>query len=283
MEKKDDRELERERQSRIAIIGVGKFGSTLVEGIVGSGFMSAASVVLANRSEEKLEAFKGKGYLTVSSNSEAIKFARTIVLAVKPYQVLDVLREVKSSLRDDDLLISIAAGLRTTRMREVVKCKIVRAMPNLGCKFGLGVTGWFTSDELGEKEIHLVESLFGAMGMVVKTKTEDGIDKITAVAGSGIGFKFYLHEQIEKITGELLQNEVEGKVASRIAMQVLLGAAFMLKEDGRTASELREAVTSKNGTTEAGLQSFSENDLYGVLNDGVNAAYKRSQEIGESL
>ncbi len=286
MEKENtvNKELEEMRDLNVAVIGVGNFGSALAEGIVNSGVKTPLNVILSNRSREKLETFAQRGYTIASSNNEAANLSKTIILAVKPYQILDVLGEIKGVLRDNDFIISVAAGLRINRIKGIVgNCKVVRAMPNLGCKFKVGVTGWFTGDSLSQKEVSIVESLFGSMGVVVKTKSEDGIDRITAMAGSGIGFEFYLQEQLEKIGMQLLNDEVDADTSRKIMVQVLRGTVLMLEKDGRSVSELRKAVTSKGGTTEKGLRFFEWSDLEGILREGIRQAYKRSKELGESL
>ena len=273
------------RNENIAVLGVGNLGSNMVERIVNSGLRQSSQIILSNRSKDKTDHYLETGYVIADSNIEATLYASTILVAVKPYQMFDVLKEIGPYIKKYDLIISVAAGFKIDRMTEAVGKlgKKVRAMPNLAGKFGLGVTGWFCGDELSNNQKALIESIFGCMGIIVRTRTEDGINRITAASGSAIGFQFKLQEVMEDITENILEGEVDPDVAKKIATQNLKGSQFMLENDGRRAGELCRAVTSEKGTTEAGLRAFERLGLRTTLATGFYAAYQRSKEIGDTL
>ncbi len=273
------------RGSNIAFLGAGNLARSVAQGLIIKKVKTLESLVLSNRTFEKMNDLAEAGFNTFKNNSDAVVHANTVCLTVKPWQVLGVLKETKPFLTSDKLVISLAAGLRIKEMRKIISddITIVRAMPNIASKFGIGVTGWYSDKELTVDQQQTLDNMFGALGISIRTQTEEGIDKITGVAGSMIALLFYMSEVQDMSTLQSLDGEVSIEQALQIAQQVRKGASYMLENDGRQAAELRTAVTSDKGTTAEALSFLEHNKLAQIFHGGVLAAINRSIEIGDSL
>lgn len=201
-----------------------------------------------------------------------------MVVAVKPQLVGDVVPAFKDRLSPAGIVVSIAAGTPAERFSQLLGDRpVVRAMPNLPVRIGEGMTGLFGNDQVGEHERGAIDALFAPTGEAVWLDDEDGIDRFTAIAGSGPG---YIFEMLRSYAAAAETLGFDTQEAATMAMQTVKGTVELARDTGAPFGTLRDSVTSKNGTTAAGLDVFrAEGGLEDLFREGTQAAYRRARAL----
>ncbi len=201
-----------------------------------------------------------------------------VVIAVKPQMIAEVLPAYQNLLADDGCFISIAAGFATDSIEALVGEKpLVRVMPNLPVQIGKGVSALFANQHATQQQQQTVENLMGATGRLIWVDTEDDIDRLTAIAGSGPGYVFEIARSWMQAGQSLGFTECE---ARDIVLRTLAGSVELALGSQASLTELRDGVTSKNGTTAAGLSALNgDAGLDGLLKKTLEAAYARAVEL----
>lgn len=266
----------------IGFIGAGNMAYALVSGLINHGYapehlaMSDANVELLSlrQDEFSLKVFK--------DNLQLVKHCDVIVLAVKPQVLTQVCAEIAEQLRADQLLVSIAAGVRARDIdRWLGKGKaIVRTMPNTPALLGHGITGLFANEHTNSTQQEIAQSIMSAVGKTLWVETEDLLDAVTAVSGSGPAYFFLMIESMTK-AGEALG--LTRDAAEQLSIETALGAALMTSKSSDSPRELRRQVTSPNGTTQAAIESFQDQDFEVIVSHALSAAYHRAGELGAEL
>lgn len=263
---------------RITFIGGGNMAQALVGGLLRNGH-APERLRVADPQAEQREKFEQQGVSAFADNAEAARDADIIVLAVKP-QIMDaVLRELAGAAREDALFISIAAGITLQRLGRSLGAgtPLVRAMPNTPALYGYGVTGMVANASVGAAGKASSETVLGAAGEVVWVESEDLMDAVTAVSGSGPAYYFLLTEALIEAA---MQQELPECTARLLATRTAFGAGAMLAQSELDASDLRRRVTSPGGTTEAALEMFESANLRDIVRRAVDAAVRRGRELG---
>jgi pyrroline-5-carboxylate reductase len=201
-----------------------------------------------------------------------------LVIGVKPQAIADALPAYLPFLAPGGLLISLAAGFRCASLRHhAPDASIVRIMPNLPVELGCGVSGVYVDGAIGDRERQLVDTLMAPTGQVIWAESEDQLDRITAVAGSGPGFAFELLRCWCNAAEDLGFSTAQ---ARDMVLGTLGGAVSLARASSDSPEQLRNAVTSKNGTTQTGLQALNGD---GLLDEAfmrtVRATYARALEL----
>lgn len=267
---------------KITLIGAGNMGSAFYRGLIEK--FDSEQITVCDPSEEKLNALTAPNAPTAlpsnfSTNADDVLNNSDIVLfAVKPQSFDECITGIKTSL-EDKLVISIMAGISVEKLQKKTgSSRVVRSMPNLCAQVGESVTGWIASDGVSDEDREVVKKIFGAVGEEIELDREELIDAVSATSGAGPAYLFLLCE----LLGENIERlGFSGEEARRLAEQTLIGSAEVLKNDGRNAGELREAVTSKGGVTLEALNVFKEKGLDTICTEAIDAAVKRSGEIGK--
>jgi pyrroline-5-carboxylate reductase len=201
-----------------------------------------------------------------------------VIVAVKPQLVADVLPRSFDYLRPEAEIVSIAAGLSVTSLSELAYGRsIVRIMPNMPASLGKGVSGLLATDDVRPETLLMVDRLMKTTGDVVRVDTEDALDRVTAIAGSGPGYVFEIARSYVEAAKAL---GFEDEVARKLVLGTLSGAIEMALQSEHDLADLRNSVTSKAGTTEAGLRALNDNDqLSNLLSATMRAAYSRAIEL----
>jgi pyrroline-5-carboxylate reductase len=260
---------------RLQIVGGGKMGEALLEGLLTSGWAEPADVVvvekLAARRKVLARTFKGVSVVAEPVESEGA------LVAVKPADVPDTCR-VLGALGVPRLL-SIAAGVTTTTLEAAAgpDVAVVRAMPNTPAVVGAGASAIAPGAGAGKADLDWAQSLLEAVGVVVRV-TEAQLDAVTGLSGSGPAYVFLVAESLIE-AGVLVG--LPRDVAEVLAVQTLLGSAQLLQSSDEHAAALRAAVTSPGGTTAAGLHVLETAGVRAALLDAVKAAAERSRELGQ--
>jgi pyrroline-5-carboxylate reductase len=217
------------------------------------------------------------GVSAAVSNQRMAQSCLTIVLAVKPQNMDEAMRELHASITPDHLIISIAAGVGLSRLRKGLgPCRIVRAMPNTPALIGEGAAGYCLAEEATEADEVRVKALLDSVGRAHRVP-ESMIDAVTGLAGSGPAFVFAV---VEALSDGGVEMGLTRTVSTALAAQTVLGAARLVLESGLHPAVLKEQVTSPGGTTIAGLHALERGGLSAAIMHAVQAATLRSQELG---
>jgi len=263
---------------KLSVIGAGNMGSAFVRGIVKGGYVDPKQVMATSLDAEHLAQLAADtGVLTGADNREAVEFAEVVLLCIKPQAILYVAAETHERFHADKLLISILAGVTTTRLGELFgkNLPIVRAMPNIPAQVDQGATALCAGDHADEQAMVIAEGIFGAVGEVVRVG-EHLMDAVTGLSGSGPA---YIYMVIEAMTDGGVQMGLPRSIAQRLAIQTVLGSATLVKETGMHPAILRDQVTTPGGTTIHAIHDLERHGLRAMLASAVVTATKRSREL----
>jgi len=265
----------------IGFLGGGNMATALIGGLIAQGFDSASIHVI----EVNVDARKRLGTqysVRISARPDAaLRACDTLVLAVKPQDMRAALASLERDI-GDVLVISIAAGLRLEDLSRWMggHRRIVRCMPNTPALIGRGIAGLYALPDVRPDERARAEQVLGAVGEVVWVDAETLLDPVTALSGSGPAYVFWF---IEQLAGAGEQLGLEPQTARRLALATVRGAAELAAGASESPAALRERVTSKGGTTEAALKVFAQERIAERLARAVEAASRRSAELGDML
>lgn len=263
---------------QIGIIGFGNMGSALCKAFIQKKIVSAKNIIAVDSSPEKLLSSKKEYGINITSKLTEVTTAEFLLLAVKPQTFSEVAKELKGKIPQKTIVISIMAGVGISNMKTLLgHQRVVRSMPNTPAMVGEGVTGWFADKSISASEKNKIKKLFECAGLAIEVKKEDQLNDFTALSGSGPGFFFYVFEQWLKAAKEL---NIPSKQTLNILAKTLQGSLKLLESSGETPEELRAKVTSKGGTTEAGLKILQKSSLEKLFAKTLKAAYNRSKQLG---
>lgn len=261
----------------ITIIGAGNMGGAIAQALLDKNFCTPESLCIADSNTKKLNIFERRG-CPISENAEDfVGESDIIILAVKPQGMESVLRSLSPFLKQNVLLVSLAAGCSVSSIQKFSQQKkVMRVMPNTPALLGMGLSGYYADSSVSLSEKEVVQKMLNCFGMAVECSTEDQINAITALSGSGPAYYFRI---LEITIHQAKMFGFSDAQAKEIALQTLRGAGELAFQAEDSVSELREKVTSKGGTTAAALSTFSDLGLGRVWSEGIQSAYKRAQEL----
>ena len=272
---------------KILLIGCGKMGSSLLEGIVKSdnfdGTVDVIEPAIQDFLKEDFKESKVNFYSDIRENKDAINYD-LIIIATKPNIYEEIFNGLKNNLiiNDETLIVSILAGIRISKIEEIVgSIPIIRAMPNIAASVLEGMTALIGNKKITHEDILNADLIFELIGEKMWLKNEAQMDSFTAISGSGPAYFFFFTECLKNIAIEEGFTEDE---ANKISQQIIIGSGKLVKDSGIDPKELRENVTSPNGTTEAGLKVLSDNKtgLLDKLRKAIIEAKNRSIEISDN-
>lgn len=267
--------------TRIAFIGAGNMAASLIGGLRAQGLEAAQIRASDPGAEQRAKIHAEHGIEMFENNAQAIEGADVVVLAVKPQAMKAVCEALKPSLKPEQLVVSIAAGITCASMNNWLGAQpIVRCMPNTPALLRQGVSGLYATAEVSTEQRQQAEQLLSAVGIALWLDSEQQLDAVTAVSGSGPAYFFLL---IEAMTAAGEKLGLPRETASKLTLQTALGAAHMAVSSDVDAAELRRRVTSPNGTTEAAIKSFQANGFEALVEKALGAAAHRSAEMAEQL
>jgi len=262
------------------LVGAGKMGGAMLSGWMAEGVDPAAIVVCdPHLSDEMASLLKQHGIRHVSSAPEDLQPA-ILLMAVKP-QLMDlVLPGLKAVIRPDTLVMSVAAGTPVAKFHEHFGAvPVCRCMPNTPAMVKRGITAVYPTAEVSERQKQDVTKLLSAVGKVVWLDTEDQIDLVTGVSGSGPAYVFFVAEALSE-AGKAAGLPEE--LSHELAVATVSGAGELMHQSGQHPATLRENVTSPNGTTAAALDVLMHAEgLQPVMTEAVAAAVRRAKELAK--
>lgn len=257
---------------KIAIIGGGNLGAAIAEGLLISGFSQPADITVTRRNAAALQPLKEKGVGITSDNTEAVKQSDTIILAVKPFQVIEVLESIRQELTENKLLISVVTGTLISEMEQTVNKKLpfFRAMPNTAIAIRESMT-CICSRYADAADTQYVNDLFSTVGKAV-TIDEKLMDAATILGACGTAYAMrYIRANIQGG----IEIGFDAATASLIAAQTVKGAAELLLQKGSHPEQEIDKVTTPKGCTIAGLNEMEHRGFSSSLIRGVVASYKK--------
>jgi pyrroline-5-carboxylate reductase len=269
-------------KQRIAFIGGGNMGRSLIGGLIAKG-TEPAQLVVADPYAPTLHSLQAQyNVQTVSNNADAVRDAGVVLLAVKPQELRNVVSSLQEQIqRSRPLLISVAAGILAADIqRWAGGVPVVRCMPNRPALQGCGVTALYANEQVSAEHRALAEQILGAVGATLWVERETDMDTVTAISGSGPAYFFLLIEMLEA-AGQ--SRGLSAEVARKLAVETAYGSGFMARESSDSPATLRQQVTSKGGTTEAALEHLEANNVRAIFSQAVTAAAQRSAQLAKEL
>jgi pyrroline-5-carboxylate reductase len=267
---------------KICFIGAGNMAEAMVRGLLRAEAARPEDVTATDRRPEQLEMFrKTFGIQTTDDNHAAAKQAEVVVMAVKPQTMNKALDQIAAAVDPQKLVISIAAGVPIAAIERKLGrgARIVRAMPNTPALVGAAATAISSGEHATDEDMALAKALFDSIGMTVVVE-ESLLDAVTGLSGSGPAYVFLI---IEALSDAGVKVGLPRYTAQKLAAQAVLGSAKLLIETGIHPGQLKDQVTSPGGTAIAGLHTLEAGGLRTTLINAVEAASKRSRELGEGF
>ncbi|MCY0965017.1 pyrroline-5-carboxylate reductase [Parathalassolituus penaei] len=269
--------------SQIAFIGGGNMATAIIGGLIRQGEVTANAIRVSDPGEQQRQNLaQSFGVQTFADNLEAVSEADLVILAVKPQMMKTVLEPLQATLSArQPLIISIAAGITLANLEKWSGCRnLVRCMPNTPALLGVGATGMVASEAVEIEQRTLADRLMQATGITVWLKSEQEIDAVTALSGSGPAYFFLLIEAMIESGVKLGLSE---ETSRQLALQTALGAGQMAANADVGPAELRRRVTSPGGTTERAIFTFEGAHLRDIVDAAMQAANDRAGELNRLL
>lgn len=237
---------------KLAIIGIGHMGKSLIKGLLNSGFKKD-NIILSNRSED---------------NKKVVLQADYIIIAVKPLIVCKIIEEIKNYSKDK-LLISVAAAVSISSIKRYTqnrKQKIIRLMPNISVMYNQGVIGFYANKYVSKKEKEEIKNMLSPLGMVVEVKNEKEIDILTLIAACGPAIVCYFMDMLSK---SALALGLPRSIIGPIVLETFAGTLIYLQETRFNFEKLQNIIATKDGVTEQIIKSMEDKNLYSLFEDSI--------------
>ena len=263
---------------RIGFIGAGNMATAIVNGIITNKAKKAEELSVFDLDKEKLSLMEEKGVDTVSSCSELAAKSDIVVLAVKPQNYDEVLADIKDAVKDDTVIVTIAAGISIARVRSGLgkNCPAVRVMPNTPLLLGKGASALCRSENISDEDFDEVYKMFALSGDAV-ILTEDKMNAVIAVNGSSPA---YVYLFAKSMVDYALSVGIDRDAAMKLVCKTFEGSAEMLRSSGDTPETLIEKVSSKGGTTIEALKVLNKREVPKAIFDAMAACTRRAEELG---
>ena len=265
---------------KVLVIGAGNMGLTYAQAVSKSDFLKPKDLMILDSAPEKTSELKKIRHFDVYEKVEdCVPKADVIFIAVKPYHATDLFGSMKKYMSDEQIVISIMAGVTIQSIKEGLGVtRVVRAMPNLPAQVGKGMTSYTVSDEVSRLEILTIENLLDTTGRSVRLDTENDIDASTGISGSGPAYIFYFMQSMIEAAQKMGFSDHDSKV---LVGQTFEGAVELFNKSNLDPNSWMDRVASKGGTTRAALDSMDDNNVKELIKDAAYAAFNRAVELGK--
>ncbi|MCD6311700.1 MAG: pyrroline-5-carboxylate reductase [Elusimicrobia bacterium] len=270
---------------KILFIGCGAMGEAILSSCLKNGLYAPSNIFVTETDENKIKAITlthGVKTMTPEETAELKEDFTVVIAAVKPQKtesIIPLLKKIRFQM-----LITIIAGVNCSYFTDKLgKIPVLRVMPNICIKVSKSVNALFANEDLESSALNnelmdTAEKLFSASGKIIRVKSEDYIDRVTAVSGSGPAYAAYFMESVEEAAKALGFKTDE---AAMLSKEIFDGAISYMRETGETPAEMRKKVTSPGGTTEKAIGIFENNKLKETVSEACRAAYERARELGK--
>jgi pyrroline-5-carboxylate reductase len=265
----------------IGFLGAGNMAEALIRGLLRGHCVPAQIIASTPRTERTDELRSRYGIDAMTDNQALVDRADVVVLSVKPQIMRKVLDEIADRVRPDALLISIAAGIPVAAIEQRLRpgTRVIRTMPNTPALVDAAATAISAGGHATKDDLAIAKKIFDAVGITV-TLDESQLDAVTGLSGSGPAYIFLI---LEALSDAGVKVGLSRRTAQLLAAQTVLGSAKLLIETNEHPGRLKDMVTSPGGTAITGLHTLEHGGLRTTLIDAVEAATKRSHELGQAL
>ena len=274
------------KNCRLAFIGCGVMAEAIIAGLLRRNLVAPDQIAgshprVARREEMHvkygIEMFEQNRDAVMATQPSEANDSSMVILAVKPQRLRRVLEELKGSVHQEQLVVSIVAGARiATIADELLHGSVVRTMPNTPAQIGEGVTAWTTSAGVNETQENQVRAMLEALGKAVRVENERQIDMATALSATGPTYVFLM---MEALVDAGVHMGFSRHVAEELVHQAMLGSVLFARESHKHPAELRNMVTSPGGTSAEAIYQMEKGSLRTVLSKAVWAAFQRAQAL----
>ena len=266
----------------IAILGIGNMGSALMKGIINAKLTPPKKIIACDIDLPRLQAIAAEWKIHIAADlGAAAEVSEILLLCVKPQTLASVLQTIKPVIRPDHLVISIVAGVRIEFIQQMLGTKlgIVRAMPNIAATVDEGAAALAYGEHVSAEQQEIAKSIFEAVGDAVVVP-EDQLDAVTGLSGSGPA---YIYMVIEALIDGGVKMGLSRDIATKLAIQTVLGSAKLAKTSRLHPAILRDQVTTPGGTTINAIHELESHGLRAMLINAVVTATERSKELSKLL
>lgn len=268
--------------STIACVGSGMMAEAMLAGLLRSGLVTPDRITASHpRAERRATLEQTLGIRVVASNTEAVKDADVILLAVKPQMLAKVGREIGPHLRQGQVVLSVLAGPTSTALVAVLgHDQVIRAMPNTPARIGEGMTVWYATPACTAEQRAQAKAFLGVLGAELEVEDEKFVAMSTAVSGTGPAYVFLV---MEALIDAAVHLGFPRHIAHDLVIETLEGSTKFARQTGDHPAVLRNMVTSPAGTSAAAIHELESGRLRTVLSEAVWAAYRRTVELGDQM
>lgn len=265
----------------IGFIGSGKMASAIIKGLIKTGFAQAEQLCATQAEQEGVaEKSKALGIEIILDNRELAKKSDIIFVATKPNQVGDALEGIKDLVTPDKLVVSIAAGVTTSKLESFLPAntRVIRVMPNTPALVGEGMSGMVGGKFATEENLEYIKGLLSTIGKCIVVDDESQIDIVTAISGSGPAFFYKVINEIAR-AGEKLGLDYEKSLL--LSIQTAIGSAKMALHREISMEELISNVATKGGCTRVGVDCMDDNHTEKLFYDVIKSTTQKAHELGK--
>jgi len=264
---------------KIAILGAGNMGLSFSKSFLKYELIKPEHLHLIIRNQSKIskiaEDFPKSKISTFEETKELD--ADLIIIAVKPQDFQHVAQSFQFTLKENQMILSIMAGINIGKIQNLLNHRlVVRAMPNSPTLLGMGITGYTAAEGISFSQLINIERLLNSTGRSVYLEDENLLDGVTALSGSGPAYFYYIIDAMIKAGVEM---GIEENLSQLFVKQTMLGAYHLINNSDKSLEELIKDVASKGGTTEAALKTFEDQNFKEILKNGILNAEKRAKEL----
>lgn len=273
-----ERQSQRFNQRTVAILGAGNMGTALMKGIINAQLTPPQNICACDVNTEKLDKLKAEWKInTTSDPAKAVEASEVILLCVKPVTLPKILSQIKSVITEKHLVISIVAGVKIAYIQQSLgkEIAIVRTMPNIAATVDEGAAAISFGEHVSPELHEIAIAIFEAVGEVVVV-SEENLDAVTGLSGSGPA---YIYMVIEAMIDGGVKMGLSRDIATKLAIQTVLGSAKLVKVSGLHPAILRDQVTTPGGTTINAIHELESHGLRSMLINAVTIATRRSEEL----
>lgn len=262
----------------IAFMGAGSLAESIIAGITKAEIVANKNIIVTNKTDiNRLKRIEESYHVYGDTDKEKVmKQADIIILAMKPKDAADALTFIKNYIQSNQIIISVIAGLTIERMEEILgkEVPVIRTMPNTSALIGHSATAISRGSYVNDEQLAIAEKLFQTVGTTTIVEERD-MHTVTAIAGSGPAFFYYMVEAMEEVA---VQAGLDPSTTSELLAQTVIGAGKMLELSGDPKT-LRRNITSPGGTTEAGVEQLMNQDFAAIIQSCIQRARERSMEL----
>jgi pyrroline-5-carboxylate reductase len=265
---------------KVLVIGAGNMGLTYAEGMSHSLILGKKKLRIYDTDPNKIETLRAENTFNVyTSLEDCLPQADVVFLAVKPYHSAALFEEMKPFVRNEQLFISLMAGVTIETIQQGLEVeKVIRTMPNLPAKVGKGVTSYTGAKSVSRIELLTARHLLDTTGTSIHVETEKFIDASTGISGSGPAYVFYFMQSMLDAALKMGFSDYDSKV---LVSNTFEGAIELFNQSNITPENWIDKVASKGGTTQAAIDSMDDNNVRQLIQDAAYAAFDRAVELGK--